>query len=133
MDACALIAFLSDETGAETVNAVLLEAVDEKATIYMNSLNLLEVYYDTYRKVSKEKANEQLSMIRKLPISIRSELSGDVFMEAGRLKASYRISIADSVALAEASVSGGELMTADHHEFDVVEKKEKKIGFCWIR
>ena len=54
-------------------------------------------------------------------------------MEAGRLKACYRISIADSVALAEASVSWGRLLTADHHEFDAVEKKEGNIGFCWIR
>jgi len=132
MDACALIAFLSDETGAETVNKILLEAAGGNATVYMNSLNLLEVYYDIYRKAGKEKAKEQLSMIEKLPVSIRSELSGKVFMEAGRLKASYRISIADSVALAETAVSGGKLLTADHHEMDIVERKEK-IGFCWIR
>jgi predicted nucleic acid-binding protein len=133
MDACALIAFLSNENGAETVNKVLLEAADGKAIVSMNSLNLLEVYYDIYRKVGKEKAREQLSMIEKLPISIRSEISGKVFMEAGRLKASYRISLADSIALAEALVSGSRLLTADHHEFDIVEQKEKKIKFSWIR
>jgi len=132
MDACALIAFLSDENGAEAVNNVLLDAAAGDAAVYMNSLNLLEVYYDIYRKAGKEKAMEQLSMIEKLPITIRSNLFGNVFMEAGRLKASYRISIADSVALAEAAVSGGKLMTADHHEFDVVERKEK-IEFFWIR
>jgi len=102
-------------------------------TIYMNGLNLLEVYYDIYRKAGKEKAREQLSMIERLPISIRPEISGKVFMEAGRLKASYRISVADSVALAEASILGGRLVTADHGEMDIVEKKEKKIAFCWIR
>ena len=36
------------------------------------------------------------------------------------------------VALAEASVSGSALLTADHHEFDVIEQKER-IKFCWIR
>jgi len=132
MDACALIAFLSDEKGAEVVNTVLLDALDGNATVYMNSFNLLEVYYDIYRKAGKKKAEEELSMIEKLPVSIRSGLSGNIFMEAGRLKASYRISIADSVALAETSISGGELLTADHHEFDAVEQKEK-IRFCWIR
>ena len=53
-------------------------------------------------------------------------------MEAGRLKATYKISLADSVALAEAFVSGGTLLTADHHELDVIEKHEK-IQFQWIR
>jgi len=133
MDACALIAFLSDETGAQVVSDVLLKAADSKVLVTMNGLNLLEVYYDMYRKVGKEKAQEQLSMIEKLPLSIRPEISGKVFMEAGRLKAGYHISIADSVALAEALVSGGSLLTADHHEFDAVEPKEKKIKFCWIR
>jgi len=132
MDACALIAFLSDEKGADVVNKVLLETLEGKAAVYMNSFNLLEVYYDIYRKMGKKKAEEELSMIEKLPISIRSGLSGNTFLEAGRMKASYRISIADSVALAETSISGGELLTADHHEFDAVEQKEK-IKFCWIR
>jgi predicted nucleic acid-binding protein len=132
MDACALIAFLSDEKGADVVNKVLLETFEGKAAVYMNSFNLLEVYYDIYRKMGKKKAEEELSMIEKLPISIRSGLSGNTFLEAGRMKASYRISIADSVALAETSISGGELLTADHHEFDAVEQKEK-IKFCWIR
>jgi predicted nucleic acid-binding protein len=59
-------------------------------------------------------------------------LSDAVFAVAGRLKASYRISLADAVALAEASVSGGALLTSDHHEFDAIEQKEN-IRFLWIR
>jgi hypothetical protein len=59
-------------------------------------------------------------------------LTDSVFNEAGRFKASYRISLADSIALAETIVSSGELLTADHHEFDVIEKQEE-IKFHWIR
>ena len=51
---------------------------------------------------------------------------------AMRLKASYKISLADAVALAQTSISGGELLTSDHHEFDAVEKHED-IRFHWIR
>ena len=91
----------------------------------MNILNLLEVYYDIYRRIGKLESFEQLSMIKKLPIVIQSKFTDEVFLEAGRLKASYKISLADSVALAEASVSGGVLLTADHHEFDIIEKQEK--------
>jgi predicted nucleic acid-binding protein len=82
--------------------------------------------------MGRAKADEALVTIKKLPIVIQSNLSDEVFNEAGRFKASYRISLADSIALAEASVSGGELLTADHHEFDVIEKQEK-IKFHWIR
>ena len=69
---------------------------------------------------------------KQLPINIYHEISDEIFTEAGRLKASYKISLADSVALAQAIVSGGALLTADHHEFDAIEKHEK-IRFEWIR
>ena len=132
MDACALIAFLRDETGAEAVTTVLKNASGGKAAIRMNGINLLEVYYDIYRMVGREDAHEKLLMIKKLPITIYQELSDKVFLEAGRLKASYKISLADSIALAEALVSGGLLLTADHHEFDEIEMREQ-IKFHWIR
>jgi len=73
-----------------------------------------------------------LSDLKTAPISVNQEIPDDIFFEAGRLKVRYRISLADSIALAEASISGGELLTSDHHEFDVIEKNEK-IRFCWIR
>ena len=98
----------------------------------MNSINLLEVYYDIYRNVGKAKADEELLMIKELPIVVQSELTDMVFNEAGRFKASYRVSLADSIALAETTVSDGELLTVDHHEFDVIEKQEE-IRFHWIR
>ena len=132
MDACALIAFLLDEQGAETVTTILKSASEGKTEIRMNSINLLEIYYDLYRNVGKVKADRTLLMIKKLPIMIQSNLSDESFNEAGRLKASYRISLADAIALAETSVTEGELLTADHHEFDVIEKQEK-IKFHWIR
>jgi len=132
MDACALIAFLRNETGAEVVTTVLRNASERKASIRMNGINLLEVYYDVYRMVGSEEAHEKLLMIKKLPITIYHELSDKVFLEAGRLKASYKISLADSIALAETLVSGGLLLTADHHEFDEIEMREQ-IKFRWIR
>ena len=39
---------------------------------------------------------------------------------------------ADSIALAQTLILDGELLTSDHHEFDVIEEKED-ISFCWIR
>jgi predicted nucleic acid-binding protein len=132
IDACALLALLHDEPGADVVMSILECAREGKVEICMNTINLLEVYYDIYRKVCKVVADEEIFMIRKSPIVIQSTLSDRVFAEAGRFKASYRVSLADAIALAEASVCGGTLLTSDHHEFDVVEKQEK-IKFHWTR
>jgi len=132
LDSCALIALLQDEAGADTVADAMNEAYKGEATIVMNKLNLLEVYYDAYRSRGKEQADLMLSELKKRPVSIISEISDHVFAEAGRLKASYRISLADSIALAEALISGSNLLTCDHHEFDVIEGQEQ-IRFQWIR
>ena len=98
----------------------------------MHKANLLEVYYDIYRFLGSKKADSVLSEIVKRPIIINDVISDEFFYHAGRLKASYRISFADSFALAQTIVTNGELLTADHHEFDLIEKKEA-IKFRWIR
>jgi len=132
LDACALIALINKEDGAEIIEDVLKRAQAGNVSIIMNKLNFLEVYYDLYRSYGEEVADKLIRNINKPPIVIHSELSDTVFKEAGRLKASYKISIADSIALGEAIVSGGQLLTSDHHEFDLIEKSED-IKFYWIR
>ena len=132
LDACALTALLKKEDGAEKVFTVYKNAVAGKVTLVMNKLNLLETYYDQYRSIGKSVADKTFESVMRSPVNIISEISDAVFAEAGRLKASYRISLADSIALVEASVADGVLLTADHHELDIIEKKER-IKFCWIR
>jgi len=132
LDACAVLAVLSNEPGADVVEDVYEKANLGEAILTINKVNLLEVYYDLFRAYGKERADEINNEIRRLPIQIFHEISDEVFAEAGRLKASYRISLADSIALAQASVVDGELITADHHEFDQLEGSEN-IRFLWIR
>ncbi|MDR1733101.1 MAG: PIN domain-containing protein [Synergistaceae bacterium] len=132
LDACALIALLKNERGADEVSSIINRAYEGKANISMNKLNLLEVYYDVYRSVGKEMADQVVTELKKHPVTIVSEISDIVFAEAGRLKATYKISLADAIAAAETSTSDGALLTADHHELDIIEQKEN-ILFHWIR
>ena len=132
LDACALLALLRNEPGADKVASAINAANNSEAGIIMHKANLLEVYYDLYRSFGKEKSDLILSEIKKRPIEINADITDEIFAEAGRLKASYKISFADSIALSQAIVLGRELLTADHHELDIVEKNEK-IRFHWIR
>ena len=132
MDACALIASLGNEDGANVVRDIMEQAINNEAIIIMNKLNFLEVYYNVYREYGKDAANDMVNEIRNTPIQIQPEITDYIFEEAGRLKASYKISIADSVALGETIVSGGMLLTSDHHEFEIIEKSEN-IKIRWIR
>ncbi len=131
LDACALVALLNHENGAEKVVAAYRKAENGEAKMVMNRVNLLEVYYGYYRDKGKEYADKVMAGIAQSIVSI-SEFDQEIFPVAGRLKASYRISLADAIVLAQAIVTDGELLTADHHEFDALEGKES-LRFHWIR
>jgi len=132
LDACALIAVLNKEDGAEVVRDLIDTANDNSVSISMNVVNLLEVYYGIRREMGQELADKVLSSVRSNSIKIIETITEDIFIEAGRLKSTYRISLADSLALAESSLSGAMLITSDHHEFDVIEAAEN-INFNWFR
>ena len=132
LDACALIAYFKKEVGFKLVLQYFEQANNEEIFLFMHKLNLLEVYYGFYRDDGKETAEAVLCDASSLPITFVDDLGDPLFYEAGRLKATYDISFADSIALALASVKGEPLITCDHHDFGMVEPKEQ-IKFTWIR
>jgi uncharacterized protein len=132
LDACALIAFLNDEVGAQLVESLLCEATAQNVDLVMNKVNLLEIYYGVYRDDDIHEARNVLEKIENLPVTIIDTLTDGVFYEAGKLKAKNRISLADAIAIGEANVRDAELVTCDHHEFDVLVKESKMAAF-WIR
>ncbi|MDR1589712.1 MAG: PIN domain-containing protein [Oscillospiraceae bacterium] len=131
-DACSLIAYINDEDGADIVDRLLSEAFSGGVATQMGKVNLLEVYYGVLRDFGLSQAEEVLKEISAYPIQIIHDISDSVFREAGKLKARYKLSLADALALGLASVSGDILVTADHHEMDIIEQQEK-IKFLWIR
>ena len=132
LDACALIAFLNDETGAEKIEELLLQAEKTLCRLFINKVNLLEIYYGVYRECGETEAEAVMNIIHDLSIDIVDTLSDDTFKTSGRLKATYKISLADSIALAEAITRDAKLVTTDHHEFDSIDQKNE-LSFYWIR
>ena len=132
LDACALIAAIKQEEGALVVAELYEEAIRGDVTLLINKVNLLEVYYGFRRDNGMVYADMILKSVINSVVKI-SDISIEVLVEAGRIKSEYRrISLADSIALAEASSCGGYLVTADHHEMDALDKA-KVVNFIWIR
>lgn len=129
LDACALIAYLTEEKGSDVV-AGYISAYNTR--IVMHKLNLLEVYYGFYAEQGRTCADEILSDVKKLNIEIIDDFSDDIFLQAGRLKATYRMSLADSILVAEAIKLNAKILSSDHHELDLIERKES-VKFLWIR
>ena len=132
LDSCALLAQIYDEAGADVVEAIIDKANVGGAIVYMNKLNLYEVYYDILRSEGLPQAEQLYTEVQLSPIRIIDSMSNPVFRKAALLKTQYRISLADSIALGEASVIDAFLLTSDHHEFDIIEKNGD-IKFLWIR
>ena len=132
LDSCALLAYVYQEIGDDVVKLVLEQADVGHIQVYMNKLNLLEVYYDIRRSEGFKQAEKLYNMVQKSPVNIIDGISDPVFREAARLKSQYRMSLADSIALGETSVLEASILTSDHHEFDLVEQSEA-IKFAWIR
>jgi predicted nucleic acid-binding protein len=132
LDACAVIAVLAGEKGAENVKKIVQDAIDGKIIVKINQINLMEVYYHICKIYNQEEANKVIDKIKEFPIEIINGLNENVFKEAGRIKAKYKIPLGDSIAVAECINNNGILVTSDHDDFTIFEK-EKIIKINWFR
>lgn len=126
LDACAMIALLLREAGAEVVWAHLLE---KDASCFAHSLNLCEVFYDFYRDSGEAAAGEAIEDLKWLGVVERNDLDEMFWREAGTLKGTHRrVSLADCCAIALTKRVGGTLLSSDHHELDPL----AALGVCPI-
>ena len=132
LDACALIALLAGEPGADNVKKIIQDAVDGNITVKINQINLLEVYYKICNVYNQDKANNTIKKIKEFPIEIIVGLEENVFNEAGRIKSKYKIPLGDSIAVAESIIGKGILVTSDHNDLEKIEKKEN-VKINWFR
>jgi len=131
LDACALLAFLNDEEGAEKIEDLLNRSDTSDISVSMSIINLLEVYYGELRDKGNEIAQIVLDMVQHYSIKIINTVSEQVFHEAARLKAAYKMSIADCIGLATAIEHSGQFVSSDHHELELVSRNEH-IPFVWL-
>ena len=132
LDACALIAFLCDEQGADVVEQLLIEAERKNISLIMHRINLLEVYYGIEKSEGKSRADEILKSIYDLPITFIDKINDRIFFTASYFKSNYRLSLADAIALATSKTRKAKLVSSDHHEFDILERNNE-INIKWIR
>jgi predicted nucleic acid-binding protein len=102
LDACAFIALFNGEQGADVVARLIEEAERGDIRLSMSIIQLLEVYYDRIYVVGAEEAKKRADAIIAGPVSIIDPITYPVMYEAGRLKTTYSISLADSIAAATA-------------------------------
>ena len=125
LDAYALLAYLRKESGHARVRDLL---ASEETTLFINSINVGEVFYILARGLGIRAADHFLSVILPiLPMTV-VENSFDDVIAAARLKADHSLSFADCFAAATAIREGASLLTGDP-EF---KKLGKALSIEWL-
>lgn len=112
LDSYALLSWLQDEKGAQEVDRLIKLAEDRKASLFLCSVNLGEIFYITHRKKGAVPAQHALSIIDTFPIEI---IPGDrkTALKAAELKALYPIAYADAFAAALGIITESIVVTGD--------------------
>ena len=132
LDACAVIAFLNREAGAETIADLIQKAEDKEIVLYITGIQALEVYYDRIRVKGQNYADTLLQALYTSSIKIIDHVSLNNIRIAGHFKTRYSLSLADAIVCAAACSLSAVLVTGDRHELGPVEKNEG-IAFFWFR
>ncbi len=126
-DACALIAFLNNEPGADIVELLL---IDSKNKCFIHAVNLCEVFYEFLRAGDENLAQSVIDGLLLMGITVREDMETDFWKQTGRYKIKGRISLADCFCISLACRLDGEIITSDHHEFEEIVKRDMaKVRF----
>ena len=132
LDACALIAYLNNEEGAEKIERILIQSFNKEVNVYIHINNLFEVHYDTVKRGAIKNILEFFELIHDLPVEIVKQSTNELLDMACLFKCNYRVSFADSFALGLSKTRNAQLITSDHHEFDIIER-DNGLNILWLR
>ncbi len=121
LDAYALMAFLEDEPGAQQVEDLLIQSLQEDLHLAITAVNLAEVYYNLARRYSSEAADTALEKLAELTIEIVA-VDWELALQAARFKAQAPIAFADCMAAALAFHRDCPVVTGDQEFHRLAER-----------
>ena len=128
LDSFAILAYLTEEEGADVVEDLLNKAKNGEVRLYLNYVNLGEVYYITIREKDVNDANESIALVKRLPIEF-VQVDERIALIAGRVKATYSVSYADAFVVATAIMKEATIVTGDP-EFKSIDMQVLWIQQC---
>ncbi len=108
LDTSALLTLIEDEDGAARVEQSMREG-----SVIITWLSLLEVYYITLQERGQAEAERRHALLKSLPVTLLWQIDEPMLLTAARLKASYRLSLADTLIAACAIRQGATLLHKD--------------------
>ena len=127
LDTWAILAYLKGEPAGERVEALIVDAHENDIPLMMSVMNVTEVWYAFARSATDKVADQAILELKQLGIEF-VEASLDLALEAAKLKARHKMSLADCFAAALADEKKAELVTGDK-EFKQV---DGDIRVLWV-
>ncbi len=124
-DSSAFLTLFEDEDGAETVQRLLERAKKGEIIVFTSFVSFTEIFYITLREKGEEAAKKRIKIMNRLVIT-RVESSQELGLIAGRLKATHKISFADTWIAATAMFYDAILVHKDP-EFEQLKDKVKVL------
>ena len=126
LDACAMIAYLRDEPGADVVEECFSQ---EPPICLAHAVTMCEVFYDFLRASGEAAAKAAIDGLRSDGVFVREDMDEAFWTQVGRYKVSCKVSLADAFIIVLAERYDAEVITSDRREFTPVAAK----GVCRVR
>jgi len=112
LDTSAILAFLGDEQGAGEVERLLWSSRAGQVQVFACSITLMEVFYTAIREKGEDEAVRLLALVKAWPLEWLYP-DEKTLLQAGRLKALHRLSVADALIAAAAKLHHATLAHKD--------------------
>lgn len=112
LDTSAIFAFTDQEAGADKVEGLLDSARAKECRIAVCAISLMELYYVALREKGEDEAAQLVALAKAWPVTWIYP-DEKTLLQAGKLKALYRLSVADALIAAVAKLHQATLVHKD--------------------
>jgi predicted nucleic acid-binding protein len=112
LDTSAILAFTDNEEGADEVQQLLEAARARQCVIDVYAISLMEIAYITEREQGEDDAARLVALVKAWPITWVYP-DEKTLLQAAKLKAAHRLSVADALIAAVAKLAPATLVHKD--------------------
>ena len=112
LDTSAIVAFTDQEEGADEVERLLDAARVSACRVEACAISLMELYYVALQEKGEDEAAKLLALVKSWPVTWVYP-DERTLLQAGKIKAAYRLSVVDAIIAAVAKLRHATLIHKD--------------------
>jgi len=112
LDTSAIFTFTDQEEGVDEVEKLLDSARAKTCRLEICAISLMEVYYITLMEQGEDEATRLVGLVKSWPVTLVYP-DEKMLLQGGKLKAQYRLSLADALIAALAKLHNAKLVHKD--------------------